>query len=50
VAGTAARVAAAALRAPDGVLATLAELAPMAPIGPIDLDESSSCSDRGSAS
>src|SRR5439155_25250200 len=32
-------LAAAALREPDGVLATLAELEPMAPIGPIDLDE-----------
>src|SRR5206468_1689863 len=32
-------LATAALRDPDGVLATLAELEPMAPIGPIDLDE-----------
>src|SRR5439155_966796 len=32
-------LATAALREPDGVLATLAELEPMAPIGPIDLDE-----------
>jgi hypothetical protein len=29
----------AALRAPEGVLATLAEIDPMAPIGPVDLDE-----------
>jgi RecB family exonuclease len=32
-------LAAAALRHPAPVLATLAELAPMAPVGPIDLDE-----------
>ncbi len=32
-------LATAALREPDGVLATLAEIEPMAPIGPIDLDE-----------
>jgi len=32
-------LATAALREPEGVLATLAELEPMAPIGPIDLDE-----------
>src|SRR5205814_4613188 len=32
-------LASAALREPDGVLATLAEIEPMAPIGPIDLDE-----------
>jgi ATP-dependent helicase/nuclease subunit B len=32
-------LAAAALREPDGVLATLAELEPMAPVGPLDLDE-----------
>jgi CRISPR/Cas system-associated exonuclease Cas4 (RecB family) len=32
-------LAAAALRRPDAVLATLAELGPMAPVGPVDLDE-----------
>jgi ATP-dependent helicase/nuclease subunit B len=32
-------LAGAALREPEGVLATLAELEPMVPIGPIDLDE-----------
>ena len=32
-------LAAAALRAPDGVLATLDEIEPMAPVGPVDLDE-----------
>lgn len=32
-------LASAALRAPDGVLATLDEIEPMAPVGPVDLDE-----------
>src|SRR5439155_19200051 len=32
-------LAAAALRDPEPVLATLAELEPMAPVGPVDLDE-----------